>query len=317
MLRKVRDFWREWWPFLSGAPVAIYTAFAYFSGARNDIFLAARLFRWEIGLLLAVVAYVALVRLLTAGDSLWRPSNAFRVATAGLRAVAAPATPGPQRVASAVLAIAGLGFAIALGHSLFSTYAFVRVQYGHVDRQALVAQAGEVEISQDLPRAIALYKTVLERFPYNRFNNDLEAKIASLEAREAGWRRVANSVREFDARYPVGRATTGFDQLAEACRYISNTAPCTRTEDYLRDVRQLVERADAPGATCRSVVSASSPQLAWVFLDPNDSRWLEIAAGNADQICATLGLVSGSDVATYLDQRWYLSTMAELTGGAV
>ncbi len=316
MLRKLRDFWKEWWPFLSSITGLLYTAVAYFADAENTIFLIARLFRWEIALVIVGLTYLTLVRFLSAPGSMLRPANAIRAAFEGIRGLAESATPGPQKLASATLLVCGLLFLGGFGYWSFETYAFLRVRFDDVDRQSLVAQAGALEVAQDLPRAISLYEKVRERFPYNRFNNDLEAKIESLKARNAGWEAAANSVRAFDARYPGGKASTRFDQLAQACRYVSNVEPCTRTEAYLREVRGTVEQAAARGASCRSVVSATPRSSAWIFLDPNDSRWLEIDPSDGAEVCSALGLTTGDELAGYLDERWQLGLFAELASWA-
>src|SRR5690606_13004783 len=105
MLRKLRDFWNEWWPFLSSITGLLYTAVAYFADAENTIFLIARLFRWEIALVIVGLTYLTLVRFLSAPGSMLRPANAIRAAFEGIRGLAESATPGPQKLASATLLV--------------------------------------------------------------------------------------------------------------------------------------------------------------------------------------------------------------------
>ncbi len=309
MLTKFKDWWKEWWPFLSGAPIAIYTAVAYFTGARDDFFLFARMFRWELVLLSVLLLAVCAIHLWTPATSILRPRNFWREGFAGIKALRSPGRAPGARAASALLLTAILGCGASVALYAANTYAFVHERYTYLSRQDAVARAGEVELAQDLPLAISQYQAILERYPYNRFNGELERKIEFLQERHDRWRSVARQVAEFEQRYPAGMSSTRFDMLTQACRFVTNAKPCSDAAAYIDQVWPVVVEAQTSTTGCAAIASRTPAEDAWIYLDPFDQRWLGIPPGDGRQICRTLGLVSSQDLRRYLEERWRLEVL--------
>ena len=312
MLYRVRDFWKDWWPFLSGAVVAAYTLYAYLSNRRDELFLIARIFRWELLFVFAVLVYVAGVRLITKPENPWRPYNAMRAAFSSARDAVRPGTGFGTRAAGALYAVATAAFAVFIAIYAYHTFVFLQTRYDDVDRQALLGRATAAEMAQDLPQALTLYKEVVQRFPLDNRNEYTNEQIRLVQQREDAWKQAVAAV---NASAGPGLASTKFDQLFETCRWINNTAPCTQIDTYLKPAERAIAQAKRPYASCTSVVRATPSSEAWLFLDPLDQNWLDLRGADATRICAKLGLRTGKDLADYLDQRWYVSEIGSWREG--
>jgi hypothetical protein len=294
---------KTWWPLVSGLVVAASTIASKLFAAQSQLFLVARLFRYELLALILLSFVVTGFQIVGRTHARWRPRVMVKQGVRAVRNIASRQASGTERVAGAILLTCSALFVLELGSHVLSAQQFLRERYDDADRQSLLAEAVQAEEQQKLLEAVATYRQVMNRFPRDDYNYSTEQQIATVEERYRNW--VATS-RIAQANARGGMALTKYDQLLDACRYVTRANPCLKIEDYLQPVETVMKRA---GQGCVAIAGSLPASSMWILLDPNDAKWLRAKDGAS--ICQALNLTTGPELRNYLDKRWRVTAIRE------
>lgn len=294
---------KTWWPLVSGLVAAAYTVAAKLFAAQSQLFLVARLFRYELLALILLSFVVTGLQIAGRNHPRWRPRVMLEQGVRAVCNIVSRKADVKERIAGAILLACSALFIFELGSHILSTQQFLRERYDFADRQDLLAKAVHAEEQQKLLQAVAIYQQVVDRFPRDDFNYLTEQQIAVVKERYRNW-VAASRIAQANAR--GGMALTKFDQLLDTCKYVTKTEPCLQIEVYLRPVEATMKRS---GLGCVAIATSLPASSVWILLDPNDAKWL--GAKDGVSICRALHLTTGPELRDYLDKRWSVTAIRE------